>query len=203
MRKLLLPLACWLVAASSFASDGQLIWDTLPGTPAIDTWSVYLGTAPGSYGLVISGLAVPTYTFPDGAMAQNQRNYIVLTATNVSGESAFSTEVNGFPRAVVTSAVPTQQPGFIRLTIDGSNFSDGIVETDVQIAGMTVVAVTRVSALQLLVDYTIDPGTPDDPAELTIMNIWDDAAGFIVSLPSTIFLVPSLVPAPPIWVDIL
>jgi len=87
---------------------------------------------------------------------------------------------------------------FIQLTINGSNFSDGVGTTDVQITGMAVVGVTRVDATQLLVDYTIDPGTPSGPADMTVVSKWNGASGTLVGPVSVVFLVPSLVPLPPI-----
>jgi len=195
MKRLLILLM--LCASPLFASDANFVW--VPGGPTVaDTWSIYIGTTSGTYTPVATGLPTMSYSFPDGSMTPNVRNYVAVTGSNAAGESGFSVEVHGFPRAIITSAVPVQDVGFIRLTITGSNFSDGIATADIVFPGMTVLNVNRVSANQVFVDYTVDPGTPPVSADLTITNKWGDGAGLVVSVISQVFPVPSLVPPPPV-----
>jgi len=186
-----------LLCFPALASDAEMTWDQQGAVPA-DSTSVYFGSVPGAYGPPIIGIVTNMYVFADDQMFQNVRNYVAFTAVNATGESGFSEEVNGFPRPRVTSAVPVDMGTFIQLTINGSNFSDGVGTTDVQITGMAVVGVTRVDATQLLVDYTIDPGTPSGPADMTVVSKWNGASGTLVGPVSVVFLVPSLVPLPPI-----
>jgi hypothetical protein len=192
-----------LLTSPLLASDATFVW-THQGVIPADSYSVYVGDIPGAYTISVTGIVPTSYTFPNGTLFQNVRNYVAFTAvSNSAGESANSVEINGFPRPVVTSAVPQQQAGFIRLTVMGANFSDGMGVSDAQIVGMTIIAVNRVSATQLEIDYTLDPGTPNDPADMTVMNVWQGAdPGFVPSLESAVFLVPSLVPLPPIPTDV-
>jgi len=200
-----LALLLVLVVSPFMASDADFTWDQ-PAGAQVDSWNVYIGTTSGTHSLVANP-AVMTYSFPDGFMTPNVRNYVVLTAVGPTGESAKSIEVDGFPRPLISAAVPVQDVGFIRLTITGWNFSDGIAAVDVVFAGMTVIGVTRVNSMQLLVDYTVDPGTPPVGADLTVSNTWQRGpaggdAGLVTSLTSDVFLVPTLVPLPPVIMDV-
>jgi len=208
MRRLLclLLLAC----APALASDVILEWDQPTGGADPTSYTIYVGTAPGVYGPGITGLPYDpglvhqTHTFADGSLTQDARNYVVIAAVNASGESGPSVEISGYPRPTITGTpVPVQDVGFVRLTIDGHNFSDGISTADIALAGMTVISVNRVDATQIIIDYTIDPGTPDVPAAMTISNQWNDtAASWVASMQSAVVMIPSLVPLVPVPFDI-
>ena len=198
MKRLLALL--FLLTSPAWASDAVLVWS--PSSTAT-SYTARWGTAPGTYSQ--SAVSIPTtLTFANGAMFQNVRNYLVVTASNASGTSGFSTEISGFPRPTITGAVAAQETGFIRLTVIGTNFSDGISTTDIELPGMTILAVTRISANEIHVDYTLDPGTPNDPVDLTVSNGWTDDAGFVASVKSEVFVVPApgLAPPVPIIMDI-
>ena len=197
-----LSLCLLLLASPLLASDANITWNQPPGGTPAESWSVYIGTAPGVYGAPVTGILVQNYSFPDGAMTLDVRNYVAVSAVNASGESLPSVEVHGFPRAIITSAVPEQQAGFIRLVVNGFNFSDGITSADIDFPGMTVTSVTRVNANLIMIDYTVDPGTPPVAADLTITNKWQDDAGLVVSVISEVFPVPTLVPLQPVIVDV-
>ncbi len=203
MKNLLL-IFLLLCCAPLMASDANVTWTQPPSSIGVfvDSWNIYVSPTAGTYGARFNQLDifVQNYSFPDGSMVPNMRNYVVVTAVNLSGESAPSNEANGFPRPVITSAVPVQlAAGVISMTVLGSNLSDDLTTANTTIPGMTIVGVTVVSATEVVIDYTIDPGTTGD-ANLTISNDW--TGGFVASIPSEVFIVPSLVPLPPVIMDV-
>ena len=196
-----------LCAAPLFASDANLAWVQPAGGATPSSWSVYVGIASGAHSVTASGLLATNYSFPDGSMMPNVRNYVVVTATGLTGESAKSVEINGFPRPVITSAVPVDMTSFVRLTVGGFNFSDGLSNVDINFPGMTIISVTRLTANLLEIDYTIDPGTPPVAADLTVASKWQRGpaggdAGLVVSAISAVFPVPTLMPLPPVIMDV-
>ncbi len=205
MRKFVVLLALFF-AAPLFASDANLEWVQPAGGATASSWNVYIGTAPGTHA-VVSNTLIPSHSFPDGSMTQDVRNYVVVTALGGSGESAKSVEIDGFPRPVITSAVPVDNTSFVRLTVTGFNFSDGLSNIDIDFPGMTIISATRLTANLLEIDYTIDPGTPPVAADLTVASRWQRGpaggdAGLVVSAISEVFPVPTLVPLPPIIMDV-
>ncbi len=195
-----------LCASPLFASDANLSWVQPASGAAANSWNVQIGTVSGTHAIVFNSLT-PNYSFPDGAMTQDARNYVVVTALGSAGESAKSVEIDGFPRPVITSAVPVDMTSFVRLTVTGFNFSDGLSNVDIDFPGMTIISVTRLSANQLEVDYTVDPGTPPVAADLTVASKWQRGpaggdAGLVVSAISEVFPVPTLVPLPPVIMDV-
>lgn len=186
-----------LLALPVAASDIIVTWDPSVGATS---YNVYLGTAPGTYPLISPSPTSP-YTFPDSAMFPNIRNYLAVSALNAAGESGLSQEINGFPRPTIVSALPTDQGGFFRVTVMGTNFSDGLALANVNFVGMTVLSVTRISAMELWIDYTIDPGTNGD-VDLVVSNDWQGAGLANMDVPSVVFLVPSMVPDPPVIIGV-
>ncbi len=201
-----LALLFLLCASPLFASDANLSWVQPSGGAAANSWNVYIGTTSGTHPAVSNSL-IPSYSFPDGSMTQDARNYVVVTALGGSGESAKSVEINGYPRPVITSAVPVDMGSFVRLTVTGFNFSDGLSNIDIDFPGMTIISAVRLTANLLEIDYTIDPGTPPVAADLTVASRWQRGpaggdAGLVVSAISEVFPVPTLVPLPPIIMDV-
>ena len=71
-------------------SSAQLAWDAVSGATS---YSVYRAEQTnGPYSLIASSLANPTYT--DSVVQSGHHYYWVSTATNGSGESGNSNEVN-------------------------------------------------------------------------------------------------------------
>jgi len=199
MRWLLLVL--FLLSTPIWASDANVSWGPLPTATG---YTVHLGIVSGTYPNVTM-VSVASLSYDDGTMFQGVRNFLVVTASNVSGTSGFSEEINGFPRPVISSAVPLAEQDFIRMTVLGTNFSDGISAANINLPGMTILAVTWVNVNQILFDYRLDPGTPNDPVNLTVSNEWSGDAGFLKSVTSEVFIVPApgLNPPPvPILLDI-
>ncbi len=197
-----------LCAAPLFASDANVTWTQPTSGATANSWNVYIGTTSGIHAVVGSPLAL-SYSFPDGSMTQDLRNYIVVTAVGASGESAKSVEVHGFPRPVITSAVPVDMTTFIRLTVTGFNFSDVLSNVDIDFPGMTIISAVRLGPNLLEIDYTVDPGTPPVSLDLTVASKWQRGPagtppdpGLVVSAISEVFPVPTLVPLPPIIMDV-
>ncbi len=195
-----------LCAAPLLASDANIVWTQPAGGASASSWNVHIGTVSGAHTIVSNSL-IPSYSFPDGAMTQDTRNYVVVTAIGGAGESAKSVEVHGFPRPVITSAVPVDNGSFVRLTVTGFNFSDGLSNIDIDFPGMTIISATRLTPNLLEIDYTVDPGTPPVAADLTVASKWQRGpaggdAGLVVSAISEVFPVPTLVPLPPIIMDV-
>ena len=199
MKKLLALL--FLLAAPAGASDANIVWG--PAATA-DTYSVYLGVAPGVYATPVTGITTLSHTFPDNAMTQNVKNFVAVSASNQTGESGLSAEISGFPRPRITGTAVTQETGFIRIAIVGSNFEPSLTAANIDLPGMDIITVTRVSVNEIQVDYTLAPGTPNDPVGLTVSNEWI-GAGFLKSISSEVFLVPEPgfnVPPAPLIMDI-
>lgn len=204
--RILPALLLLLFSVPLLASDANLVWVQPSGGATANSWNVYIGTISGTHAVAGNPLAL-SYSFPDGSMTQDVRNYIVVTALGGGGESAKSVEIDGFPRPVITSAVPIDMTSFVRLAVTGFNFSDGLSNVDIDFPGMTIISVTRINPNLLEIDYTIDPGTEPVAADITVASRWQRGpaggdAGLVVSAVSQVFPVPTLVPLPPVIMDV-
>jgi len=194
MKKLLV---CLLLLCTSplFASDAVVTWQASPGA---SNYVVHLGIASGAYTVATPPVVVLTHTYPDASMFQNVRNYLAITASNAAGSSAFSQEISGFPRSTIATSTVTNMGTFMQMVVTGANFGDGLLASNINFVGMTVLSVIRTNANTLTIQYTVDSGFQDQPTDLVISNTWSGSAGFVDSVPSAVFIVPGVVPPPPV-----
>lgn len=124
MKKLLACLLALLVTTTTVAGEVNLTWDASAEAAG---YRIYHGVAPGVYndpplevGAVTSS---PLTTLVDGCVQQ----FVAMTAFNVLGESAFTTELTLFPRPVFLG-----QPQLVNnevIEINGGNYAPGITLT--------------------------------------------------------------------------
>ena len=98
------PAAPTLQAAANAASV-TLTWSgPPPGTPAIDTYTIYRGTSPGSE-TQLATVSGPTTQYTDSAVTVGTAYYYQITATNSNGTSARSAETSATPGGAAASPI--------------------------------------------------------------------------------------------------
>jgi hypothetical protein len=157
---LILPLTSSLL----LGGEVQLAWD--PSETATG-YTVYRGTDAGSLG---DPLAVGNQTQVGvDDLADCTLWHFAVTASNVTGESEYSTQVSTWPRAVLQSALPAvvEQGQQVALVVDGVNFRDGDVVT-VSNPGITLEGVTLNSCQQLVLTLSVAAAAATGPVNVTV-----------------------------------
>lgn len=75
-----------------------------PGTPPIDTYTIYRGTSPGNE-TMLATVSGPTTQYTDSAVTVGTAYYYQVTATNSTGTSVRSQETSAIPGGAATSPI--------------------------------------------------------------------------------------------------
>lgn len=127
-----------ILAPGAIAGSMGLAWDPSAGA---DSYTVHYGPQPGDYSVSVpvgsassvcdGGECRATIDRPD--LEDCTTWYVAVTAHNAAGPSAFSEEISGWPRPVVTQVDPGSaiQGSRFTLEVEGVNFQAGAgVELD-------------------------------------------------------------------------
>jgi uncharacterized repeat protein (TIGR02543 family) len=131
---------------TAIAGNGQidLAWNGVSGTV---TYSVYEGTASGSYGLTpIATVIGTTNSFTATGLTNDVTYYFAVKASNAGGNSSFSDEVSATPKATpnASSNANLSSMSISGLTLSPS-FDPGTVYYTASVAnGVTLVTVTPI-----------------------------------------------------------
>lgn len=160
MRELLGRIILWFVAGivltagPAFAGSISLEWDPADGAAG---YRIYYGAAPGQYNYSVDAGNFTQATLANLTDCTNW--YLAVKAYNSAGESPdFSNEVMGWARPEVTSVTPNMQGAQYTMTIQGSNFQQGVTvtpaptDTTIHIASVRAVSCNEIQAL-----VTIEP----------------------------------------------
>lgn len=183
IRRLVFPILALfaLFAAPALAGSIELQWDPVTD-PDLEGYRVYYGTSPGSYDQNIEVGNVTSYNLQ--GLADCTTWYVAVKAYDTGGleSELYSNEVEGWPRPVVSSAVPAQGEtgGQVSVTITGTNFMDGAI-VDFLDAGIIVDAVTWNSCTEVVADITIASDAALGAKNIDVVNP-DDVYGTGVAL---------------------
>jgi parallel beta-helix repeat protein len=111
--------------ATANASSVTLTWSgPPPGTPAIDTYTIYRGTSPGSETMLttVNGSATQ---YTDSAVSVGTAYYYQVTATNPTGTSARSQETSAIPGGAATSPIAFRAAAQSAMTSGTTNATIG------------------------------------------------------------------------------
>ncbi|WP_173218558.1 S-layer homology domain-containing protein [Paenibacillus alba] len=130
---------------TAMAGDGQvtLMWTGVQGAV---TYSVYQGTASGSYGLTsIATVSGATYSYTATRLTNGMTYYFAVKASNAGGNSRYSNEVSTTPKAAIPGA--SNNANLSSLAISGVALSPSfdpitIFYTASVVNGVTSVTVT-------------------------------------------------------------
>lgn len=150
----LLALVLLVSPPTATAGTISVAWDPVPGATG---YRVYQGTSSGQYA-ASRDVGSATSTTLTG-LADCTTWFVAVKAYNAGGEStAFSNEVSGWPRPVVTSANPAAalQGDQVSVELTGTNFRSGaVVEIDNPDVFLESTSTLSCSRLQFLV--TVEP----------------------------------------------
>jgi hypothetical protein len=156
------------ILAANFAAAGevQLAWD--PADTA-QGYKIYKGTSPGAYGTPATVGNVTTA--PATGLTDCTMWYFAVTAFNAAGESAPSTEISTWPRAVLTSANPAVlvRGTQAAVAIGGVNFGPGDVVT-LSNPGVQINSVTLNSCQQLTLNLSVGASAALGPVNVVVTH---------------------------------
>jgi hypothetical protein len=155
-----------LVAVPASAGEVNLSWNPSANT---DGYRVHRGTESGNYTATDEAGNGTSTTVAN--LVDCVTWYFAVTAYNAAGESGYSTEVASFPRAMVSTAVPSnvERGAQTDVTISGLNFRPGDVVT-VSNPGVQVDSVAVNGCNQMVVTFVVDSGAATGSADLTITH---------------------------------
>lgn len=169
-RYVIAVLALALAAGAAFAGTISVAWNAVSDSD-LAGYKVYYGTASGSYTSSISVGNVTNATL--SSLDPSTRYYIAVKAVDSAGleSAAYSNEIVGLPRPVVSSVSPAsvQQSTSATLVIAGESFDAGAAVA-ISGSGVTIAAVRRDSVSQLSVDVTIDASAAAGTRDITVTN---------------------------------
>lgn len=147
----------------------SVAWDAVTDSD-LAGYKVYYGTTAGTY-TTSKDVGNVTSTTLSGLDACT-KYYIAVKAYDTAGleSTAYSNEVNGLPRPVVTTVAPAsgEQGATLTLTLTGESY-DGTPTVDMG-SGISVTAVRRTSCTQLSVDVRIDAAAVAGTRDVTVTN---------------------------------
>ena len=193
-----LPVLLLLLAPIVAAGEVHISWG--PSTAATG-YRVFHGTATGVYGsppIDVGMVQEHTLVLPD-----DQASFVAVKAYNAAGESGFTPEITGWPRATLAGSigedcVQGSVPLACVLSITGSNFAPG-TQVTFDNPNVVVGAVTVFSATSLTVAVTIATPAQGATVNLGVQHGWLNAdgtpAGTVAT--STMVTTPIVLPSIP------
>ncbi len=191
-----LALLLVLFASPVAADDVFLSWDPSAGATG---YIVHIGTQTGVYPIAMSSI---TNSLSVSGLAPQTEHFMCITAINVAGESACSSEVSGWSRPTFTGVV-VSGIGPYMATVTGNNFADTTFIVDATYNGLTVSDARRISPTQIEIDYALDATAISGFVTLTVSNSWgvpDDptGSGQVAGVNSTLWQIVVTAPTPPV-----
>ena len=128
--------------ATANATSVTLNWTgPPPGTPTIDTYTIYRGTSPGSE-TQLATVSGPATQYTDNAVTVGTAYYYQVTATNSTGTSVRSQETSAIPGGAATSPIAFRAASQTSVTTSSTQASigapAGVQPGDVMIAWLAV-----------------------------------------------------------------
>jgi parallel beta-helix repeat protein len=128
--------------ATANATSVTLSWTgPPPGTPTIDTYTIYRGTSPGTE-TQLATVSGPATQYTDSAVTVGTTYYYQVTATNSTGTSVLSQETSATPGGAATSPIAfraaSQAPITSGVTHASIGAPAGVQPGDVMIAWLAL-----------------------------------------------------------------
>ncbi len=158
------------IGSMAFAGTMSVAWDPVPDTD-VQGYKIYYGTAPGSYTQVedVGNVTSATLVGLDACT----RYYVSVKAYDTGGleSPAFSNEINGLPRPVVSTVNPSSaaQGASLTLRVAGESYVDGAT-VEFSGSGITVNSTTWVSCTEIDVAVTIASSAPSGARDVIVTN---------------------------------
>lgn len=166
---LALAFALALAALPASAGTMSIAWDPVSDSD-LAGYRVYYGSSPGVY---TQSTDVGNVTETTLNLADCQTWYVAVKAYDTAGNEsdAYSNEVSGWPRPVVSVSNPNaaEAGSSLTLTVDGSNFQSGAAVLFSN-SGITVNSVTVVSCTRLQVAISIASNAPAGAGNIEVEN---------------------------------
>ena len=170
-RYAIIALTMFMLSATfSAAGTISMQWDPVPDSD-LSGYRIYYGNVSGNYDQSVDVGNVTSYTLT--GLADCTMWYAAVKAYDTEGleSSAYSAEVSGWARPVVTGSTPNtgQQGTDQAVTITGTNFQNGATVEFAE-AGITVNSVTVNSCNDLTANITIAPSAALGLTDLDVVN---------------------------------
>ena len=128
--------------ATANATSVTLNWSgPPPGTPPIDTYTIYRGTSPGNE-TQLATVSGPTTQYTDSAVTVGTAYYYQVTAQNSTGTSARSQETSAVPGGAATSPIAFRAASQAAITSGVTHATitapAGVQPGDVMVAWLTL-----------------------------------------------------------------
>lgn len=157
-------------APASFAGEMSLAWDPVSDTD-LAGYKIYYGVSSGNY-TEFRDVGMNTSTTLTG-LDPCTVYYVAVKAYDSEGleSDAFSNEVVGLPRPVVSAASPNsaEQGASLDVSVTGESFDSG-ASVEFSGTGITVEQVTYVSCNELTVRISIASAAPTGARDITVVN---------------------------------